>query len=143
MELIVQDSLTPRPPRTLRILKQRITARGFNSRLHLNKTPDFGFVRSSSPLRLSYMNDPPSTKPEEKELIVEMEKLEQAVRASVIPPLHQIIRGFFVGMASAVGALVVVAILIPILLYSLQHVQWVPLIGTFIERINQYTQRGG
>ena len=52
----------------------------------------------------------------------------------------QIYRGFLTGMSSALGALVAIAIVVPILLYFLKNVQWIPLIGTFVQSISDYTQ---
>lgn len=77
----------------------------------------------------------------EHNLIEEMENLEDAVRSSVVPASRQIVRGFFTGMFSALGALVAIAILVPLLIYFLKNIEWIPLIGTFIERISNYTQR--
>ena len=76
----------------------------------------------------------------DRELIEEMEKLEDAVRASVIPIYKQVFRGFLTGISTTLGALVAAAIIIPIMLLLLQNVQWVPLIGTFVQRISDYTQ---
>ena len=79
--------------------------------------------------------------PHEHELIEEMEHLEDAVRSSVVPASTQIVRGFFTGMSSALGTIVAIAIVIPLLIYFLKNVEWIPLIGTFIERIRNYTQK--
>ena len=88
------------------------------------------------------MPNAPSNEPDDHELIEEMEKLEKAVRASVIPTSRQILRGFLTGISSALGALVAAAIIIPILIYALKNVEWIPLIGTFFIQISQYMERG-
>lgn len=76
--------------------------------------------------------------PQEEALIQEMEKLEDAVRASTVSTPMKIVRGFLYGMSSTLGAVVTVAILIPILAYFLKNIQWIPLIGTFVERVSEY-----
>ncbi len=76
----------------------------------------------------------------EHELIEEMEKLEKAVRASVIPPHKQMLRAFLSGMSSALGAVIAIAIVVPLLIFLLKDIQWIPLIGTFVEQISNYTQ---
>jgi ABC-type multidrug transport system permease subunit len=76
--------------------------------------------------------------PQEEALIHEMEQLEDAVRASTISTPMKIVRGFLYGISSTLGALVTVAILIPILAYFLKNIQWIPLIGTFVERVSEY-----
>ena len=76
--------------------------------------------------------------PQEEALIQEMEKLEDAVRASTVSTPMKIVRGFLYGMSSTLGALVTVAILIPILAYFLKNIQWIPLIGSFVERVSEY-----
>ena len=67
-----------------------------------------------------------------------MEELKDAVRASTISTPMKIVRGFLYGISSTLGALVTVAILIPILAYFLKNIQWIPLIGTFVERVSEY-----
>ncbi len=86
------------------------------------------------------MNKPPKIELEDDELIEEMEKLEDAVRASVVPPYKQMFRSFLNGISSAVGVLVAGAIIIPLAIYLLRNVEWIPLIGRFVDQVTQYTQ---
>lgn len=88
------------------------------------------------------MSKPPKLELEDDELIEEMEKLEDAVRSSVVPLRKQMLRGFVTGIASGIGALVVAVIVIPLLIYLLSDIQWIPLIGGFADRISEYMQKG-
>lgn len=76
--------------------------------------------------------------PQEEALIQEIEKLEDAVRSTVVSTPQKIFRGFLYGISSTIGALVTVAILIPIFVYFLKNIQWIPLIGTFVEKVSEY-----
>lgn len=87
--------------------------------------------------------EPKKIELQDEELIEEMEKLEDAVRQSTVPPSKQIVRGFFTGIASSLGAIVAVVIVVPLLLYLLKNVQWVPLIGNFAQSVSDYMQSRG
>ncbi len=78
---------------------------------------------------------------EDDELIEEMEKLEDAVRTATVPLRKQIFRGFLTGLATTFGTLVAAAIIIPLMVYFLKDVKWIPLIGTFVENVSNYTER--
>ncbi len=88
------------------------------------------------------MDKPQKIELEDDELIEEMEKLEDAVRASVVPPSRQVLRGFLTGIASGMGAIVAAVVIIPLLVYFLRNIEWVPLVGNFVDRVTEYMERG-
>ena len=85
------------------------------------------------------MTDKPKLELNDDELIHEMERLEKAVRLSVVPTPMFIVRGFLMGMFSTIGALITAAIVIPILLYVFRDL---PLIGRFVDMISRYLDGG-
>lgn len=60
------------------------------------------------------------------------------------PVQKRLTMSFLTGMASAVGAVVALAIVMPVVLYVLQSFEWVPIIGDFtaevVDRIQQTRQ---
>lgn len=81
-----------------------------------------------------------SPAPETQELIRVIEKLERTIQSSTVPVWQQMLRNFLTGMASSIGALVALAIVVPFLLYLLRNIEWVPMVGTFVEKIMQHIQ---
>ncbi|MFA6522790.1 MAG: DUF5665 domain-containing protein [Candidatus Peribacteraceae bacterium] len=56
-------------------------------------------------------------------------------------PWKRLFLAFGKGVASTLGVVVAAAIIIPLLLSFLQHIDWIPLVGDFLTKVAQYMER--
>jgi len=70
-----------------------------------------------------------------------LEKLEQVTRRSVQQPLWvRLGQNFLTGMATSLGALIMIVLVVPLGIYILKQINWVPLLGEFFDRIVEHME---
>jgi len=70
-----------------------------------------------------------------------LEKLEQVTRRSVQQPLWvRLGQNFLTGMATSLGALILIVLVVPLGMYILRQINWVPLLGEFFDRIVEHME---
>lgn len=76
---------------------------------------------------------PPQT---DKKLLQVLSKLEKTVdRMRPQKFLRSLWQNIVLGMAYSIGALLVVAIVVPLLLFFLQQIEWGPIFGRFFDHV--------
>ena len=70
-----------------------------------------------------------------------LEKLEQVTRRSVQQPLWvRLGQNFLTGMATSLGALILIVLVVPLGMYILRQINWVPILGEFFDRIVEHME---
>ena len=77
---------------------------------------------------------------ETQDLIQALRSVEDAVRVSVIPLRRRLFQNFLSGIAYTIGTLIAVAVVVPLIMYFLKDIEWVPLIGDFVDRVIEQVQ---
>jgi len=75
------------------------------------------------------------TEPQNQKLAEVLEKLEEATRKSKEPLFRRLVQNFFLGMSSSLGALVAIVLVVPLAVFLLKQIDWIPLVGEFFARI--------
>ncbi len=80
----------------------------------------------------------PSPKPPEldalKKIQIGLEELPEQFQ-NAFRPGRQLFFSYLKGIASGLGVITAFAIIIPLLLWFLQRIQWIPLLGDFVSQV--------
>jgi len=82
----------------------------------------------------------------DSEMIKSMHSLEKAIRVLpeqygyMLHPWKSVGVHFVRGIAYGIGIIVSFAIVIPFIVSILRHVEWIPIIGTFLEQLNNWME---